>query len=244
MKYLFYLLVIGLFTIGCDSEENRLKQRKKEIETLKEQIGNLKEPYDFLKAIRVYSQIIYLDSTNADYYLERSKCYQALYWNDTTNKNLPVLSYNDVSKAVLIEPTSENYILKGLIAENLIRNNVLALKNYRLARESAINKSDSSVAAENSIRAVRKIGNQNLEVTDNYITALLLDKGLGTYMDFMEMIEDGYTLSDPDAKSYIKKVADANPKFYDVTTLEKMWLDIESGTYKYPDKAGISIRIR
>lgn len=87
---------------------------------------------------------------------------------------------------------------------------------------------------------VRSIGRKSTEVLDNYITGTVMfdDK---IYKEFVDMVGKGETLADNSVKDYIKRLAAANPNFYDVPTLERMWTDIESGQFKYADEAGISV---
>jgi hypothetical protein len=87
---------------------------------------------------------------------------------------------------------------------------------------------------------VRNIGKNSTEVLDNYITATVMfdDK---IYKEFVDMVGKGEKLADERIKDYIERTALANPNFYDVPTLERMWSDIESGQFKYADEAGISV---
>lgn len=87
---------------------------------------------------------------------------------------------------------------------------------------------------------VRNIGRNSTEVLDNYITSTVMfdDK---IYNEFVDMVGKGETLADDSVKDYIVRLAKANPNFYDVPTLERMWTDIESGQFKYADEAGISV---
>ena len=94
--------------------------------------------------------------------------------------------------------------------------------------------------AEERIALVRNIARTSPEVSDKFIVAIIKDDKR-VYDKFVEMVNGGKKLKDKSTKEYIEKLVNLNPKKYDVSTLEKIYSDIENGTFKYADDAGISV---
>ena len=140
MKYHLALIIISLLSIGCDSEENRSKQRLQEIETLQEKIGEFAIIDDYESAIKICSQIIELDSTNAEHYDNRRGFHTAAYSQseDSSNKKKHLeLAYEDATKSILLTPNYRRYLSRASIAQKLFDDKKLALDDYDFAVEKA-----------------------------------------------------------------------------------------------------------
>ena len=137
MKYLFYSLVICLLSIGCNSEENRSKEKQQQREALLDKIEAFRAIDDWESSLKTCSELINLDSTLAENYQMRSAIYEKLFDLDTNNKKLRELAYNDLSKAILISPDHKSYINRGLMSRDLFENKNSALDDFNRAYDKA-----------------------------------------------------------------------------------------------------------
>ena len=135
VKQLLLLVIVILFSLACNhnSKKTENTQSDDESNALIESAKKFIAADDYNSALNIYNQAIKEDSTNAKLYKLRVSCYKDIYRSDTTNKSILQNALNDLSRVIMLEPSTEHYIDRGDFYSNYLYNTSQALKEYNLA---------------------------------------------------------------------------------------------------------------